>query len=75
MVANPSPNVQVLRHFVNSLDALLEDKKPTIVSSLCTLVGESDLNLKKAMMQLIVSMTNMVNRSTARIAQLVRASP
>ena len=48
----------VLRHYVNAMDERLIDKRPLIMSSVLTMVGESDMNVKRAMMQLIVSMSN-----------------
>ena len=49
----------ILRHFVNACNDTLEsEKKPVIMSSILTLLGEQDLLLKKTMMQLIVSMAN-----------------
>ena len=50
----------ILRHFVNSLEELLEQegKKPVIMSSVLTLLTEQDLLLKKTILQLIVSMAN-----------------
>ena len=48
----------LLRHLVNSMDALMVDKRPLIMSSVLTMIGEQDLQVKKAIMQLIVSMSN-----------------
>ena len=48
----------VLRHYVNAMDERLIDKRPLIMSSVLTMVGENDVNVKRAMMQLIVSMSN-----------------
>ena len=48
----------VLRHYVNAMDERLIDKRPLIMSSVLTMVGEGDMNVKRAMMQLIVSMSN-----------------
>ena len=48
----------VLRHLVNSMDALMVDKRPLVMSAVLTMVGEQDLQVKKAIMQLIVSMSN-----------------
>lgn len=48
----------LLRHFVQSIDHLLEDKKPLIMSSVINLVNEDDLAVRKAIMQLIVAMSN-----------------
>lgn len=48
----------ILRHFVNALDDILEDKKPLIMSSVLTLLNEQDLFTRKSILQLIVSMAN-----------------
>ncbi len=40
------------------IDSLLTDKKALIMSSVTTLVGEPDKAVRKAMMQLVVSMAN-----------------
>ena len=48
----------ILRHYVNAMDERLIDKRPLIMSSVLTMVGEADMNVKRAMMQLIVSMSN-----------------
>jgi len=48
----------ILRHFVNALDDILEDKKPTLMAAVLTLLGEQDLLLRKTLLQLIVSMAN-----------------
>jgi len=48
----------ILRHYVNAMDERLIDKRPLIMSSVLTMVGENDMNVKRAMMQLIVSMSN-----------------
>jgi hypothetical protein len=51
-------SLAVLRHFVNSLTDVIEDQKPLIMSSVIRLVAEPDLGVRKAIMQLIVSMSN-----------------
>jgi len=48
----------ILRHFVNSLDEELKEKKDMIMSSVGTLVGETHIEVKKSILQLIVSMSN-----------------
>ena len=48
----------ILRHLVNAMDPLMVDKRPLVMSAVLTMVGEQDLQVKKAIMQLIVSMSN-----------------
>eukprot|EP00808_Paulinella_micropora_P010521 g49339.t1 len=48
----------VLRHFVNSLTAEFSDKKELIISSVNSLTETHSLELRKAILQLIVSMSN-----------------
>ena len=48
----------LLRHYVNAMDERLVDKRPLVQSSVLTMVGEADLSVKRAMLQLIVSMSN-----------------
>lgn len=56
--SNPLPSL-TCACVLGCADNLLEDKKPLIMSSVITLVNEADLAVKKAIMQLIVSMSNM----------------
>jgi len=64
----------ILRHFVNALDEVLValDRKPLIMSSVLTLLGEGDLLLRKTMMQLIVSMANQQYLTMEGGQQMVR---
>ena len=48
----------LLRHLVNSMDALMQDKRPLVMSSVVALMGEQELTVRKAITQLIVSMSN-----------------
>lgn len=48
----------ILRHFVNALDPIMDEQKPLIMSSVIKLVVEPALEVKKAILQLIVSMAN-----------------
>ena len=52
----------ILRHYVNSFTTqqndILSDKRPLIMSSVLTMINEQDLNVKRSMLQLIVSMSN-----------------
>ena len=62
----------ILRHLVNSMDAALVDKRPLVMSSVVSMVGEQDLGVKKAIMQLIVSMSNHGYLSMEGGQQLIR---
>lgn len=48
----------ILRHFVNTMEDCMEDKKPLVMSSVNTLVGTGELTLKMALMKLIMAMAN-----------------
>jgi hypothetical protein len=51
-------SLTAMRHLVTSMDSMLEDSKPLIMSSVTTLVTETNIEVKKAVLNLIMSMTH-----------------
>jgi hypothetical protein len=51
-------SIILLRHLVNAMSDQLVDKQPYIMSSVCGIIGENDISMKKLLLQLITSMSN-----------------
>ncbi len=56
MTAPRVGSLVIIRHFVNSLDSVLADRKSIIMSSVTTLVSEPDPHLRRAIIQVVASM-------------------
>jgi hypothetical protein len=48
----------ILRQLVNSLDAVLKDRKSIIMSAVTTLVAEPEIAIRKVVLQLVTAMAN-----------------